>query len=509
METGRINKSKKNFFIGIFSQIIIMFLTFINRTTFIKILGVEFLGINGLFSDILSMLSLADLGISTAMVFSYYKPLADNNEEKLLQLTNFYKKIYTSIAFAVLIVGLLCIPFLKYLVNTDTKIDHLHVYYILLLFNTACSYLFVYKAALITADQKNYLVSTSQVMSTIIKTIFQICFLFIMRKYAVYLFVQIIATLINNIMISFIADRHYAFLKHTVQYPVKTKDVTDIVANIKSMMIYKVATVLLTSTDNTLISVLVGTASVGLYSNYNLAVTSVNTFINIFYQSVTPSVGNVIVTEEETKRYQIFNLMQSFSLILTVFSTLMFWLLLDDLIYVWLGSSYRLDKLTVLALVLNYYLGGVTHPILSYREAAGLYRETKYIMLICAGINLGLSILLGKIIGLSGILFASGLSRLMTNFWFEPKILFNKYFKTSSKSYFIRITKNFLLTIIAGLIFTNLFAKFRVTNWKYTILKSAIVGMVVLGISVLPYINDAKILCRKFLSSRSLRKQGA
>lgn len=251
----------------------------------------------------------------------------------------------------------------------------------------------------------------------------------------------------------------------------------------KSIFLYKVSGVLLNGTDNTLISILVGTVWVGIYSNYNMIITAVNSFVNTLFSSVTASIGNVIVTERSEKRYEVFKVMQMISLMIAASTVVIMYSLINDLIYVWLGDKFVLSNQILVAIMCNFYLGNILRPIWSYREATGLYMQTKYIMLIAAGINIVLSIALGNYFGMSGILFASVLARLSTYFWYEPKLLFENYFEENVRGFYFSIVKNIVLVVFLsiGIFWGGQF--FIVDTWGKLILKAVIVVSIV-GIGV-------------------------
>lgn len=435
METSRTKNSSYNIIMGFLNKGIATLLTFVSRYVFLKFLSLEYLGINGLFSDVLSMLTLADLGFTTAMAYSFYKPLAEKDERKLSALTQFYKKIYNYIAIIVGGVGLAILPFLRLIVNTEKEIPYLEVYYLVALANTVISYLFIYKSTIITADQKSYLVTKYSMWVNFLKTIIQIFVLILTRNYLCYVLVSVFTTFLNNLIVSKSADRYYPYINQKNELSKDEKK--GIFVNMKSVFLYKVSSVLLTGTDNILISVIVGTASVGLYANYNTIVSNITAFASIIVSSLTASIGNLVIKENEEKRYEVFKVMQmvSFSIGGIVIGCLYY--LMQDFIVLWIGKSCLLDQFAFLAILINFYLALILPPIWVYREATGLYQKTKYIMLITAGINIVLSIALGMKFGIAGIILATFISKISTYFWFEPKILFHDFFCKKVHSYYL------------------------------------------------------------------------
>lgn len=472
MENSRTKKSLRNIFMGFINQFSTLILGFISRSIFIKFLGMEFLGINGLFSDVLNMLSMADLGFNTAMIYSFYKPIAKNDVKKISALINFYKRIYNIIAISVAILGLLIVPFLDLIVRTRNEIPLLKVYYLFALAGVVISYLFVYKTSIIIADQKNYVVSKITVIINFVKTIFQITVLIIFKNYIVYLVINLIFNFLNNYIASKKAEKMYPYIKEKNE--LKKSDKKEIFENIKSIFLYKVSSIILTSTDNILISILVGTVFVGYYSNYLMVGNKVLSIIQIIFGALTASIGNVIVKEKREKRYEIFQAIQSISFIICGIIVTSFALLINDLISIWIGKEFIFDIRIVLAIVFNIYLACVLQPLWTYREATGLYIKTKYIMCIASIINIALSILLGKIWGIAGILMASVISRLLTYFWYEPMLLFKEYFFKPVWRYFISIFINVFIIGINILFFNVIFRNFLVNTWILLIIKTIV-----------------------------------
>lgn len=506
MEKSRMANSIRNILFSFSYQIITILLSFINRSVFIFTLGISYLGISGLFSDILTMLSLADLGFGVALTYSMYKPLADRDYNRLAALTNLYRKVYRIIALAVTIIGLLLVPFLKYLINLKHPIPHITLYYLMYLANTVASYLVIYKTSIITADQKDYILNKYRSYFGILQTLFMTIFLWITHNYFVYLLVQVIFTYIQNFYCSHVASKMYPFINNKIKMPLK--DIKEIFKNLYSVFLYKISGVLLNATDNTIISIMIGTGMVGYYSNYSMITARLTGLINTIFYSLTASLGNLVVTEKPERRYKVFLVMQSISSIFSTTCVICLMLLTQDLIRIWLGSSYVLSTYTLCAILLNFYLGIILLPIWVYREATGLYQQTKYVMVITAIINLVLSIYLAKKMGITGVLLASAIARLLTYFWYEPVLLFKKYFDESSLVYFRHIVINIFITIIISGIEMITIGKFVPQNWGTLIFKAIITGITSLSLVLLLYARSGGFkLIMERIKTISIRKK--
>lgn len=484
MAEGRTINSFKNVIWSYINFVVGLVLGLVNRSVFLSCLGIGYLGINGLFTNVISILSLADMGLSTAMAYSYYKPISENDTNKIIALNNFYKKVYNIVAIFVTVLGMLVMPFLPYLVNLDNSIDNLYVYYLLTLAGTITSYLAVYKSTLLNAYQKNYVVSKYNSIMKILVSVVQIVFLFLTKNYIIYLVVVAIGNLINNLRISFVADKQFPFLKG--KQKLGKEEQKNIFSNVKSMFIYKLSSVLINSTDNILISIFVGTIWVGYYNNYLMIITQVTTLITMTFTSLTASVGNLVASENDDKKYSTFKSIQIASFWFATVIIGSIYLVINDFIIVWLGVEFILDELTLFAIMFNLYLTCVLQPIWIYREATGLYRKTKNVMIITALLNVGLSILGGVYIGLAGILLASAISKILTYVWFEPILLFKEHFKKNPSGYFVPTIIN--LAITGGFI-VGMFYLIR------NIHLNGFVGFIAKGVIVFIISNILYLLC--------------
>lgn len=434
MSDTRSIKSSKTLISNFAQKTLSLVLSFVSRTVFIHVFGVELLGINGLFSNVLSILSLADLGFSTAMTYSYYKPVAENDYNKIAGLNHFYKKVYTVIAGGIATIGLALIPFLKYIVNLPSEVDDIYIYYILTLAGTVVSYLFVYKTTVLYAYQQGYVVANYNLIISTLSSVVQILGMLILKNYIFYLAVTLVFNFINNVYISHVTGKRFPFINKKVT--ISKADKKDIFSNLGSVFIYKVSSTLMNGTTNIIISSLVGTITVGLYSNYTTVINSITGYVSMVFNSFTTGIGNLIVKDSKEKQLQVFKEVQTISAWFCIVISSCVCALINSFIQVWVGSDYLLDNLTVIAIGINFFLSCILEPIWIFREAAGIYRKTKYIMLICAVLNVGLAVLLGRYLGLSGILFAGAISKFLTYIWYEPIVLFKGFFDHSPIYFF-------------------------------------------------------------------------
>ena len=270
MNKTRTQNVIKNMWVGTMFQIISLILGFVSRTIFIKILGKEYLGLNSLFTNILTILSFAELGIGNAIVFSMYKPLTNNDQDKLMRLTNFYKSIYKKIALTIITVGLLITPFLPYIIKEIPDIkESIYLIYIIFLFDTSVSYFFSYRTSIISADQKNYIIITYTHIFKIVQIILQLSLLYYTHNYLLYLFLQVLNTVLTQWFLANKSKKMYPSLaKLDKDKTLANDERKSIFTNVKALFVYKFSSVILNGTDSIIISKYLGLATLGLYSNY-------------------------------------------------------------------------------------------------------------------------------------------------------------------------------------------------------------------------------------------------
>ncbi len=479
MTESRSKRTVQNMIFGFTYHIVTVVLSFVSRTVFINTLGTEYLGLNTIFSDVLKLLSMADLGFDLAMSYSFYRPLAEGDDERIKSLIAFFRKIYNIIAVSVTVIGLLFTPFLKYIVKTEQEVPHLEIYYFFGLADIIISYLFVYKTTLLVADQKDYMVSKVRTIASIVGTFLKILVLALWSNYILYLIVNVAVSFFTNFYASQRSVKEYPYIRNLQDAKELDKESKKgIFSNLRSVMIYKISMLLFHYTDNILISMLLGTAVVGIYSNYWMLSTRLILVEQIVFASMVASVGNLIVKETEEKRLEVFESMQSISSIFCGIVTCVYALVADDMVHVWLGEKLQVSTAVVIAIAINTYFTSILHPIAIIREAAGIYDKIKVCMLLGSVLNIVLSIVLGMKIGLAGIILASALSRMASYFWYEPVIIFRDYFGKSSKKFFIELVKNFILVLCVILLMYIISHKYVPENWFELIIKGGIIGVI-------------------------------
>ena len=452
MGKSRSANSVRNVSFGFAQQLITLVLAFVTRTIFVRKLGAEYTGVNGLYTNILTLLSLAELGIGNVLTYSLYGALHDNDHEKLKQLISYYRKLYRYIAAAVTVVGLAIVPFLGQLVKSTLPHNEVVLYYLLFLCNSVVSYFVMFKVTLLRADQKEYIRNIVATICLLLQYVLQIAFLYVNNNYTTYLIIQIFFTIMQNVVCNVIANKYYPFLK---EYTKETNliDKKGLISDVKSMFVYKVSNVVVTSTDNILISMLLGTIYVGFYSNYSMIINYIATFINLMITGLIASLGNLNADNDSEHSSSVFKGMVYLFGVITIFCSVCVLNAIQGFIPIWVGSEYVLGKDVLIAILVTFYVTHAFDPTWMFCETMGLFKERKNAMVINAILNILLSVVLAKPFGMAGILGATAIARVLTIVWWEPYILFKKKFKRPLVDYFKQqagiIGSNVLIVIIS------------------------------------------------------------
>lgn len=293
MKKSRTEYSVLNIMTGLGGYAINTVLGFICRMVFVKCLSEDYLGVNGFFTNILTMLSLAELGIGNAVVFALYKPLAEDDKDKIASLVKLYGTAYKTIGIIVGAIGIALMPFLNVIIRNEPNIaESIYLLYIINLFNTASTYFFSYRSSLIIAAQENYIISGVNYAVTIGQSIIQMFLLVFTRNYLLYLLVQTVGTFTYNITVSKIAVIKFPYIKDKNIKPLPEDEKKTLFNNVRDLTIYKISSLLVNSTDNILITFFKGLATTGIASNYTLLVTTLNTLLSQIFNGLTASIGN-------------------------------------------------------------------------------------------------------------------------------------------------------------------------------------------------------------------------
>lgn len=453
MKSERKKSSFKNMITAVSSNVLTIIVGLVAQAVFIKILGSEYLGLNGLFSNVISMLGIVELGMGSAIIYNMYKPIAEENHEKIKSLMQFYKKSYRIITLIISIIGIMIIPFIKYIVDIESVTVGINVYlvYILFLLETICSYILSYKRSMLYADQKEYITNIIHMGYTILVNTMQLTFLYFTHDYYLYLIIKVMMRLVENIVISSYVNRRYSYLLDNNVTKLDSKTEKDIFQKIKALFFHKIGTFIVSGTDNIIISKYLGLVTVGLYSNYYMIINAVQTVINHIIQATRASVGNLLVTESKTKQFDIFNKIRFVNFWISCFSSICIFVIMDSFITIWIGYKFVLPTKVLLVLVINFFIVSSRSTYGAFKEAAGIFYEDRFVPIIESLLNIFLSIIFVKKFGLMGVFMGTIASGLVLWCYSYPKYVYNKLFGRKISDYIKETIYYFIIFIlIAG-----------------------------------------------------------
>ena len=444
----RKKNAARNVGTSIAGQLLNNLLRFVCRTVFVYTLGKEFLGISSLYTNILSLLSISELGFSSAVTFSLYKPLAEDNQPLICAYMNFYRKAYRIIGSIIFFAGLCLLPFLPNLMTGVTDKVNIYEYYLLYLIQTVVSYLFfAYKSTLLDADQKKYISDIVTYVCQILMNVVQIVILVVWRSFLAYTITSIFSNIMINAVISVIVDRKYPYLRRKVP-ALDEKEKKNLFSRIYAMALYKVSNAVGSATDNLIISSFISVVMVGIYNNYYLVIQTIQTILSEAFNAITASLGNKYVLDSKEHNEYTFRCLNLLNNMLVAVCAVCFMVLFQPFIILWLGRDYLLDQPVLIIIVLNFATNYMQLTTNIYRQASGVFVQGKYRAVANAILNLVTSIILVKQIGLVGVFLGSIISRVLTITWYDPWLLYTKGFRKSPVSFYL----NYIvcLGIIAG-----------------------------------------------------------
>lgn len=476
MENSRLKNSALNFASGFLGRVLAILLNFAVRTIFIYCLNEAYLSVNGLYSNILTVLSLAELGFGSAMVYRMYAPVAVKDYQKAAALLQFYKKVYIIIGVVIFLLGLCVIPFMDYIIKDKPDISGLTLYYILFLVNTSISYWFSsYKASVLYADQKEYIKTNVQNTMAILQSGLQIVLLLLFRKYLLYLLIQLAGNIFLNLYVAHLVDKRYPEIQTYQGASLSAEERVQIRKDTEALVLSRFGHVALNGTDNIIVSAVVGVLWVGRLSNYTLICDSVTSVLCQITAAITGSLGNFFATEDKHAGYALFKKVEFLNFWLYGFSFIALVTLLDPFVQIWAGERFVLGLPISIAIAINFFVAGYMNTLWVFRSTIGLFKQGKFRPILVAILNIILSIFLGKLWGVFGVLFATFLSRAAISLWYDPLILHRYGFEVSCKPFFARYFRRVLL--LTAILIVMLAIRYAVLSSATTVLRFAVMTM--------------------------------
>lgn len=465
----RTKKALINIILSLLMFIIGYIPQFIVRKYFFLILGEDYLGVNSLYSGIIGYLAIAELGIGTAIIYSLYKPYREHNEKIVSQLINFYSKIYRVVGCFILIVGLIISPFIQYLIKDNTiNLFDLKICFILYLINTAMSYFFTYKQCLINVAQDSYILSIGNTLSKIAISVFQITGLFLIPDFKVYLVIQIIVNLIYYIYLNYYIDKRFYWIdKNEIQLEPSLKKI--LIRNIKSLFVHKIGGLMVIGTDNIVLSAFVNLAAVARYNSYNMVLVALQSMFGNAMDTLTPSIGNLLIEKDSNYALRIHDRLFFMTFWMTSIVVTTCWNCLTQFVVLWLGDSQILDWWTLFFIYICVYFALMRTSIEKFKDGSGNFYQDRYAPIFEGILNLVVSIVALKFMGMPGVFFGTFISNFAIIFWTKPYVTYKYVFHVSMRRYYIRYF-NYLGVFCINLFLVNMLTAkiaFIYTIWAF------------------------------------------
>lgn len=424
----------KNSLFAFIANSLAIVIGFIAQRIFVSTLGVEYLGLNGLFSNVISMFGVAELGLGSAVIYNLYKPIKTGDRKTIKALMQFYKKAYRYIAAFVSVAGLAFMPFLNFFVGETAISANIYLVFGLFIIDTVATYILSYRRSILYADQKNYLISLTHIGYLIGLNAAQILLLLLTKNYYLYLIVKIIANIIENWVIFAISKKRYPYLSgKATKLPKAIK--ADVTTKVKALLLHKIGTFAVLGSDNLIISHFLGIVAVGLYSNYAIIINAISTVLCQTITALIPTVGHLLVEKDQAKNFAAFRRVRITTFLAAMFASLGLLCLATPFVTLWLGKEYTLALTVLLVLSINLFQNTMRFAFSTFKEAAGIYYEDRFVPLVESAVNIVASIILVQFLGLTGVFIGTILSSLVLWCFSYPKFVYKPLFGRSYRQY--------------------------------------------------------------------------
>ncbi|MBR2724289.1 MAG: polysaccharide biosynthesis C-terminal domain-containing protein, partial [Ruminococcus sp.] len=489
---------------------------------FVYTLGEEYLGVNGLFTNLLSMFSLAELGVGTAIIFKLYKPIEEHNESRIIALMKLFKRVYTVIGWVVAGLGLLCIPFLPYIIEDYETFGRLGInpIFVLLLyiFNSASTYwFFAYKQAIVRAHQKTYLLTLWGYGVSIVAAVSQILVLILTRNFILYTAILIASNILRNFIYAWIANKKYPYLKKQTDEKIEKAEIKDLFKDCGALFIYKANYAVVNATDSVIISIVSGLSSVGIYSNYHLLMTNIKNLLHTVFDSIEASIGSIHATGNLEWKRTVFKAVNFTAVVIYGLVGIVVVAVGDDFINLWIGSNYISNSFAIngnmyyyslpLFLGIELFLNGYTVFLGKIRNSFGLFRQLKFRPILSMIINLVVGIVLTPIIGLPGPVIGTIVASLCTTMIFDPIVIIKNELHTSVSRYFLRNLWYIVITVGAGVMAIWICSFIPADNLLMLAVRAVTCGLTALVVYLAVFIRSEEMrILMSFLPSNIKKK---
>lgn len=475
---SRTKNATRNAFAGIINRVVGLLIPFILRTALIKVLGEDYLGLSSLFSSILQVLNLADLGFSSAIVYCMYKPIAENDERSICALLNLYQKIYRTIGTIILIAGIALLPHLEIFIKGSYPDGlNLQLLYLMYLANTVISYFFfAHRKALLVAFQRSDVETNINSITQLVLDAAKIVLLFLLKNYYIYIFFLPLTTFISGMITSIVSYRMYPQYRSCGK--IREEEKREIIKRVTALTIQRFGQTISTSLDSIIISSFLGLSLLAIYSNYFYIVSSLMSFIWVCISATTAGIGNSVVTEGIEKNYRNFRKLNIINQWAITWCVPCLVCLYQHFMNIWVGPTLLADNVLVILMVLYFYVGETRKVVIVYKDATGMWWADKWKPLVGCVVNFVLNIISVQVIGMKGVILSTIISYALIELPWETHVLFKEYFKFSEKIYYKDLIQFGIVAITASTISYNICVLFPNTGLFYFVVKGVICFLV-------------------------------
>lgn len=474
----RTKKAIINSCINIVSLLITFIPNIIVRKVFLGALGNELLGLNSLYSNIIGWLSIVEMGVGATIVYSLYRPYAENNREEIRAYIRFYGKFYRSIGFTILVLGILLVPFLKFFIEGEIDLTLVIFGFILSLINSFISYIFSHKICILNVAQEVYKMTIGTTISRFVIVIIQIIMLNSYPSFINFILIQLITNLIYYIVINIYIDKKYPWLNDGNE-KLKDEEKGSLLKNVKAMFIHKIGTLVVYSTDNIIISSFVGLGALANYTNYQIVISALEKIISTGLGGITASIGNLLTTGNKDKAYDVHKKIFFLNFWAVSFIVISMYNTLNQFIGIWVGEGYLLDGLTYMVILINTYFSAMRGSVEQFQSGSGKFYQDRYAPICEIIINLITSLILVKYMGIAGVFIGTLISNFTVIFWTKPyvvyKYIFNEKLSKYYKIYFKYLLISLVPLIITNFLTVNLRGRYNVLSFIYNCLINILV----------------------------------
>lgn len=471
---------------GLSNSIILLILNLISRNLFLQYIGIEYLSVAQVINDLLTVIAFSELGVTNAVLYMLYTPVATNNRDKVIKILYLYRNFNRYVGICIAIIGLLAMPTLSLFIRTDVPYSTVQLIYLMNLFTSVSSYFYTYRSIMLSVNQKDYIASIISSGCSVIRIIIQCIIIYYTHNYILFLLTSIIATVLQNIIIYYKVGKIYPYicnlskLNKNIEFSQEKKDLK---SNILSMAFVKITGIAIHNTDTIIISS-INTIMVGICANYTIISNYLRSLINIFQNALVHSIGISVVERNKEKRYELFQQIYLINIFISGFIFICLANLWNDFIVLWIGDKYLLDKMIFIALLISVSWNLMVATVWMFRDTLGLFKNVKCMLLLNTIIKIILSIVLGYYFGVAGVFIATVISDIFTDFWYDSNLVFKRVFgKNNAIEYQLSVLINMLS--VGALSYLLIFF---MSNWNITIYNWLLKLFIVIAVYILFFI---------------------